>query len=160
MSEKISKYQPLIVVIAIIVLASAALEVARGGFDFRIFMINFMGFFFLIFSMFKFFDIHGFTNGFRMYDIIAKQTHTYAYIYPFIELALGVLYLSRMYLYTACIITLVVMFISAIGVIRSVTSGMNLKCACLGTALNVPLSTVSIIENIGMGLMAAYMLIH
>ena len=51
------------------------------------------------------------------------------------------------------------MLISSIGVIKSLRSGMNIKCACLGTVLSVPLSTVSVVENLGMGLMAFYNLL-
>jgi hypothetical protein len=51
------------------------------------------------------------------------------------------------------------MAISGAGVIKSILSGQKLKCACLGTSLNVPLSMVSVIENVGMGAMAAYQLL-
>jgi hypothetical protein len=52
-----------------------------------------------------------------------------------------------------------VMALSGAGVLNSVLSGQKLKCACLGTVLNVSLSTVSLLENFGMGAMAAYNLI-
>ena len=47
---------------------------------------------------------------------------------------------------------------SGVGVLKSILSGQKIKCACLGTVLNVPLSTVSVLENFGMGAMAAYKL--
>jgi hypothetical protein len=31
---------------------------------------------------------------------------------------------------------------------------LDVRCACMGTILNVPLSTVTLTEDIGMGLMA------
>lgn len=117
----------------------------------------FMGLFFVTFAMFKFFDLNGFTDGFQMYDILAKKHRPYAYIYPFIELTLGLLYLSNLYPVFTNLLTVAIMSISAVGVIQSIRSGMNIKCACLGTALNVPLSTVSIAENVGMGAMALIM---
>ncbi len=55
--------------------------------------------------------------------------------------------------------TIAFMFISAAGVINALSKGMDVRCACLGTTLNVPLSTIAIIENLGMGLMAIYSLV-
>lgn len=118
-----------------------------------------MGLFFVMFSMFKLINIEGFQKGFRMYDILAKRYTAYGYIYPFIELVLGLSYLSNFLPIVINLLTFIVMTISSIGIIKNIKSGMNLKCACLGTILNVPLSTISIIENVGMGLMAAGMLL-
>jgi hypothetical protein len=36
----------------------------------------------------------------------------------------------------------------------------GIHCACLGNVIKLPLSTVSLVEDIGMGLMAAAMLVH
>lgn len=35
---------------------------------------------------------------------------------------------------------------------------MDIQCACMGTVLDVPLSTVAVIEDLGMVLMACAML--
>ena len=74
-----------------------------------------------------------------MYDILAKRYAWYGYYYPFIELALGLAYLSNAFPVATNIITLAIMIVSSVGVIKSIKSGMNLKCTCLGTILNVPL---------------------
>jgi hypothetical protein len=50
------------------------------------------------------------------------------------------------------------MAVSAVGVFQGMKKG-GISCACLGTALNVPLSTVSLVETVGMGVMAAAMLL-
>ena len=154
-----TKYRPLIVIIVLILLMCAAFQFEAGSFNADMFMRHFMGLFFVIFSMFKLINIEGFQKGFRMYDILAKNYPAYGYLYPFVELALGLVYLSNFLPMVTNLITFIVMTISSIGVIKSIKSGMNLKCACLGTILNVPLSTVSVIENVGMGLMAAGMLL-
>lgn len=150
-------YQPLMAVIGIILAASLALQVGHS-LDVMVLMNHIMGLFFLLFAMFKFFNISGFADGFQMYDIVARKFRGYAYSYPFIELGLGILYLSGLFPLLANGLTVLVMTISAIGVFKSMRSGSKFKCACLGTVLNVPLSTVSLVENLGMGLMAAYML--
>lgn len=144
-TTKMADYKPLIVVVLIALVMAAA--------QWRP-MTAFMGYFFVLLSMFKFFDLKGFADGFQMYDIVAKRFRSYAYAYPFIELLLGLGFLSGFWPLLANIITVIVMAISAIGVTQNVLSGSKIKCVCLGTALNVPLSTVSIVENGGMGVMA------
>jgi hypothetical protein len=53
------------------------------------------------------------------------------------------------------IITMIVFGVGATGVILALKKGMDVRCVCLGTVLDVPLSTVSLIEDIGMVLMTA-----
>ena len=67
---------------------------AGAGWDWMRWMHDFMGFFVVVFSMFKFFNMEGFADGFQMYDLLAKPFQPYAYVYPFIELALGLGYLA------------------------------------------------------------------
>ena len=143
-------YRPLLTIIAIIVISALALNYRSP----MSFMHIFMGLFFVVFAMFKLFDLEGFVNGFVMYDIIAQKFRNYAYAYPFIEVILGLAYLSGIALVPTDLFTMALMFLSAAGVMRAINQGVDLKCACLGTALNVPLSMVTLIENIGMGLMA------
>jgi hypothetical protein len=75
-------------------------------------------------------------------------------IYPWIELALGLAYLSGTYPTATYIVTIVLMGIGAIGVTRALKAGLDTRCACMGTILNVPLSTVTLTEDIAMGVMA------
>jgi hypothetical protein len=153
-------YLPLIILIAIVFLACIALQVSQNNVYGYQFMNHFMGFFFLFLAMFKLFDLQGFADGFQMYDVVAKFNRTYAYLYPFIELTLGFLFISNRLPILTNIMTIIVMLISVSGVLISINKGYKFKCACLGTVLNVPLSTVSVVENVGMGLMALFMLIH
>ena len=46
---------------------------------------------------------------------------------------------------------------SALGVISALRRGLDVNCACMGTVLKVPLSTVALTENVGMGAMATVM---
>lgn len=155
MTHKLKDYQPLIIVVVLSLAMSFAIYT-----NFSPGLMNlFMGFFLCLLAMFKLFDISGFADGFQMYDIIAKQMRIYAYIYPFIEVGLGLAFLAGLWPLFTNIMTLIVMTISAIGVIKSIATGMDLRCACLGTILKVPLSTVSIVENVGMGLMAIFNII-
>ncbi|MDB2414153.1 hypothetical protein N9W34_00100 [Rickettsiales bacterium] len=151
------RYKPLLVIIATIAFSAAALALV----DSRMhrFMETFMGLFLVNFAMFKLIDLHGFADGFSMYDLIAKRSHKYALAYPFIELGLGLFYLTAFVPVVTNTLTLIIMLIGGLGVMKSIITGdKHLKCACLGTTLNVPLSTVSIIENLGMAAMAGVML--
>ncbi|MGB4191927.1 MAG: MauE/DoxX family redox-associated membrane protein [Rickettsiales bacterium] len=121
-------------------------------------MSYFMGYFFVFLSLFKFFDLKGFVEGFSKYDLLTKKLPLYGYLYPFIEFLLGLGYLSQANLIIINLGTLFIMSLSSIGIIRGIYSGQKIQCACLGTILNVPLSTISIVENFGMGLMAFYKL--
>jgi hypothetical protein len=152
-------YKPLLIIITVILLTTIALQLGAGTFHAMQMMQHGMGLFFILFSLFKLINIAGFVKGFRMYDILAKRVPAYGKAYPFIELLLGLAYMGNIFPIATNAITLVIMVISSVGVIGSIRRGMNLKCACLGTMLNVPLSTVSIIENVGMGAMALVMLL-
>lgn len=156
--KSVKTYKPLIVVVGFILLATAISQINRGAFDWMDAMRVFMGSFFLAFSFFKILDVKGFTQAYMSYDIIAKRWIGWGYIYPFIELALGVAYLTACCLTTTYIATLVVMGVSTIGVVQSVVNKREIKCACLGTGFNLPMSTVTIVEDVTMVVMAAVML--
>ncbi len=151
-------YVPLLVVLAISLLASGARVRADGPFlDGAEWMHDFMGTFLAIFAMLKLFDLSGFADGFQRYDLLAKRFRPYALAYPFVELALALGYLGRWHLAEIYIGTIVVMTFGALGVILALRRKLDLACACMGTALRVPLSTVALVEDVGMAAMAAAM---
>lgn len=153
-------YKPLIVIISMILLPVLAVIVTQpGGFTLEIFLQYFMAGFFLVFSGFKFLDIEGFAHGYSTYDLLAKRWNYYGYIYPFLELALGLLYLTGTSLMATNWATLLLMTFSGIGVLNEVMQRRQIKCVCLGTIIDVPLTTVTIIEDFGMAAMAFIMLV-
>src|SRR5882724_850004 len=111
-------YLPLVVVIAVALLAATALHVGESVPDRgHGWMLDAMGLFLAIFSMFKFFDLSGFADGFQMYDLLAKRARAYALFYPFVELGLALGYLARWRLPAVYGITVMVMLFGALGVI-------------------------------------------
>jgi len=152
-------YIPLIVIVVLAMLAAFAKQVHYApGWSGMMWMHDFMGFFLVMFSMFKFFDLGGFADGFQMYDLLAKRVRAYAYVYPFLELGLGLGYLAHwqpVFIYWA---TIVLLGFGSLGVFSALAKGLDLNCACMGTVLKVPLSTVALVEDLGMALMAAAML--
>ncbi len=121
-------------------------------------MLDFMGLFYIVFSFFKLLDLKGFPESFRMYDPLAKVLPVYAWIYPFIELVLGLLFLMRIQITFALIATILVLGITTIGVTKTLLNKKQIRCACLGTALKLPMTEATFIENSIMLIMAFVML--
>lgn len=157
-ASSLASFKPLIIIIGFIFLLVAMSQITKGHFDWRESMRLFMGGFFIAFSFFKFLDLKGFAQAYQSYDIIAEKWIGWGYIYPFIELGLGLMFLFSFFPFYASLITLVVLSLSSIGVIKSVLSKQSIKCACLGTGFNLPMTTVTIIEDLSMVVMSAIML--
>ena len=118
----------------------------------------FMGYFFLIFGSLKTLQWSEFAHVFAEYDIVAKRFIAYGFAYPAIELLLAYFYLSNHSIMAASWLTIVVLAIGSIGVGRALLSKRHYQCACLGTVVKLPMSTITLIEDVGMGLMAVGML--
>ncbi len=123
------------------------------------FMYDFMGLFYIVFSFFKFLDYKNFPDSFAMYDPLAKIIPAYGWIYPFIETVLGLLFLLRMELQVALYATVVVLGITTVGVTKTLLNKNAIQCACLGTALKLPMTKATFIENSIMLFMAIWMLL-
>jgi len=124
------------------------------------FMFDFMGLFYIVFGFFKMLDLKGFPDSFRMYDPLAAKLPVYALIYPFIETALGVLFLMRFQVLMALWMTVVILGITTVGVTQSLLNKKSIQCACLGTALKLPMTKATFIENSIMLVMAVWMLLN
>lgn len=151
---------PLVLIVLYIAGAAALTTYFRSGERaWLTFMNDFMAGFFLVFSFFKLLDLRGFAGVYRTYDLVAGAWPAWGLIYPFVELALGVAYLVRWEPAVTNAATLVLMLVGAIGVLRALLRKNAIRCACLGTALNLPMTTVTLVEDVGMAVMAAAMLI-
>jgi copper chaperone CopZ len=142
-------YYPLFLILALI---------AAAAFASNNWMQNFMAGFFITFGAFKLLDVPNFANAYERYDVVAKLFKPWGYAYPFIETALGFAFLFSFHLPQAIWAALILSLIGAIGVIQSVVNKQTIQCACLGTVFQLPMSTVTIIENLGMAAMAAWMI--
>ncbi|MCH5597451.1 heavy-metal-associated domain-containing protein [Niabella ginsengisoli] len=154
----LATYKPLLLIVAYITLLSFLLSTTLSGINWMLWMRVFMSGFFITFSFFKLLNLKGFAESYSMYDIIAKHFPTWGYIYAFIELMLGLSYAMHFQPALTNSITFVVMSVSLIGVLQSVLNRRKIKCACLGAVFNLPMSTVTIIEDAAMILMSGIML--
>ncbi len=116
----IKTYKPLLLIFAFITAISYVAARTNYVVDGMAWMQYFMAGFFLTFSFFKFLDLKGFAESYSMYDLLAKPVPAYGYVYPFIELALGIAYLIGFNIQITNIATIAVMGFSSIGVIQSV----------------------------------------
>lgn len=160
----IETYKPLLIIAGFItgiafLTAFHANIYAFEHFSLKMFLHNFMTGFFLVFAFFKLLDTKSFAESFAMYDLLAMKIPIYGKIYPFIEISLGVLCLIHFEPKIVYIADILIMGFGAIGVIQSVVDKRNIRCACLGSVFNLPMSTVTIIENTIMVIVGVILLI-
>ena len=140
----LAKLFPLILILSYISLTSIIINLDRSLNDL---MMDFMGIFFIVFSFFKFLDYKSFPNSFAMYDPLAKALPLYGWIYPFIETILGLMFLFRFQLFTSIIITILLLSVTTYGVVNVLKNKQTIQCACLGTAIKLPMTIATLIEN-------------
>ena len=151
-------YKPILLIFGYIIGITLAIEFINSNFIWMRWMNHFMAGFFLIFSFFKLLNLKGFSESYAMYDIVAKQWNGWGYVYAFMELALGFSFLTGFNPMLTNAVTFVVMTLSIIGVLQAVFNKQKIKCACLGDVFNLPMSTITIIEDLLMIGMSALML--
>ena len=152
--EKTSSFKPIYLIFGYITAVSLIIQIASNGFDLQEWFRHYMAAFFLVFSFFKMLDISAFASSYSSYDIIAKRIYLYGYIYPFIELALGIGFLFHQWHSFVNIATMIVMSVSLVGVIQSILQKRTIQCACLGAFFKLPLSKITLFEDALMILMS------
>lgn len=155
---KLQQLKPLLLIIFYITTASLLLH--NKDWSWNEFMLDFMGLFYIVFSFFKMLDLKGFPESFKMYDPLAKRIPLYGWLYPFIETVLGLMFLMRFEVDIALVITLIVLGTTTIGVLKTLLDKKLIRCACLGTALKLPMTEATLIENTIMMAMAILMLFN
>lgn len=147
-----STYKPVLLIFFYISVATLLIQTNNLHFDVMEWMRHFMAGFFLVFSFFKILNLKGFAESYVMYDVVARKIPAWAYVYAFVELALGIAFLMDFNPFVTNLVTVIVMTTSIIGVLQTVLNKKKIQCACLGAVFNLPMSTVTIIED---GLMIA-----
>ena len=154
---KFQQLKPLLIIFLYIIITTIFLHYENWSWDEA--MLDFMGLFYIVFSFFKILDLKGFPESFRMYDPIAKVFPIYGWIYPFFETILGLMFLIRFEVKIALISTIMFLGITTVGVTKTLLERKKIQCACLGTALKLPMTEATFIENTIMILMALFILI-
>ncbi len=152
-------YKPILLIFGYITAITLLAELVQGDFIWMRWMNHFMAGFFLVFSFFKLLNLKGFAESYSMYDIVAKRWNGWGYVYAFTELALGLAFLAGFNPILTNTITFAIMTVSIIGVLQSVFNKQKIKCACLGDVFNLPMSTITIMEDALMIAMSGVMLL-
>ncbi|MBF4466916.1 heavy-metal-associated domain-containing protein [Flavobacterium sp. LC2016-12] len=151
-------YKPILLIFFYISLITVLIQTTNHHFEYMQAMQHFMAGFFLVFSFFKMLNLKGFAESYMMYDVLARKIPVWGYIYAFLEFGLGISYLLNFNPIFTNAVTFIVMTISIIGVLQSVLNKKKIQCACLGAVFNLPMSTVTIIEDGLMIIMSLIML--
>lgn len=154
----LATYFPILLILAYLLGVVAIVEWNAGVFDAMRAMSVFMGGFFLVFSFFKLLNLDGFARTYAGYDVLAQRWPLWGYLYPFAELGLGVAYCLHPVHWGVNLATVALMTLGLVGVVRTLRAGRKIQCACLGTFFDLPMSTVTLLEDLLMAVMAVAML--
>lgn len=163
--KDLRKLVPLLSVFSAVAMLTLTITFFRADYSLMSVGKTFMAMFFLVFGSFKLYNIEGFKMAFQEYDPLAMRSSGYATIYPFLELSLAFSYLAILFYSlpgvepAVYIATIVLMVLNASGVAEALYRGRHLQCACLGNVFNVPMTTVTLTEDLLMAGMALYMLL-
>lgn len=157
-NNKFQELTPLLYVFLVILGLSSIRQIA-AGINPMMFMMDFMGIFFIVFGLLKLVDLRGFVDGFQVYDFIAKRFRLYGYSYPFIEIAIGALYLLGIMFLWQNILVLILTSIGIYTAYKSINHEDQIRCVCLGTLFDLPMTWVTFFENALMLLMVIFMII-
>ena len=155
----VETYKPVLLLFIYVGIVSVFASWQNNSINLMLFMRFFMAGFFLSFSFFKLINLKGFAESYAMYDVVAKKFPSWGYIYAFVELVLGIAFVLNFNPLLTNWITLIVMTVSIVGVLQSVLNKKKIQCACLGAVFNLPMSTLTIIEDLLMIAMSTIMLI-
>jgi hypothetical protein len=128
----------------------------QGGL--HIFMQYFMAGYFLIFGLLKVSNWSAFVRSYKKYDWAAAHSNIYAQIYPGLEILLGVAYYLDMFPVLLNIFVLTLMIEKGLSVYQSIQAKKISKCACLGGWFSIPITYVTVFEDLLMAAMAFWMI--
>lgn len=155
--SEFKKLLPLLSIFALIVVLVGVTSFVQMDFSGMNMMMLLMGYFFVVFGLFKLINLKNFAEAYMTYDIIAIKSKIYAYAYPFIEVGLGVTYFLYFGGVYRDLFTFIIMAVGTYGVWKVLKNKEQIPCACLGMVFHVPMTRVTLFENLFMALMALYM---
>jgi hypothetical protein len=153
-NTKLTDYAPVFIVFGAAFAAALALW-SYGAY----FMPALMGMVLFVFATFKLVNIAGFAKGLQKYDPLAGRYAAFGFAVPFLEMGLALVYLGGAAGFVTHVLLLLYALYNAVTVRLALRRGLDVRCACLGTALNLPLSSVTFYENVFMAIMAVGMIV-
>ena len=145
---------PLLLVPGLAFLIACARQLsAVGAWDWTTCIHDFTGLFLILLSAFKLADLKAFAETFVTYDLLAKLVRPYAYLYPFLELVLGLSFLTERYVTLLSAVTAGVMVFGSLGLLVALRNGRELPDS--GTSSPATVSPAMLVANLSIAAMAA-----
>lgn len=107
----------------------------------------FMGGLMIIFGGLKLLGIEVFIKVFPLYDLIAKRISPYKYVYPLLQVLLGMFFIMGAFPFVRNLLTIIVGLSGLIGMVQIVSRRGAIRLSYLGTILRLRFSTVTLIED-------------
>jgi len=143
-------YTPVVALFSTAALISVAASLGTSGF---------MGVALSMLASLKLMDLESFAESFEKYDLITQRVKPYGKAFPFLELLLGLGFLSGVAPIVTGVGSLVLGTSGAVSVFKAVyIDKLELNCACVGGNSSAPLGVVSFLENAIMIVMGATLL--
>ncbi len=158
-NSELGKLLPLFSIFGLIIILMVITMLIQNNFSPMSVMMLSMSYFFLVFGVFKIINLNKFVDAYMTYDVLAARSKVYAYLYPFIEIVLGAMYFFYFGGVYRDIFTFTLMSVGTIGVWRALQNKDEIPCACLGMVFSVPMTKVTLFENIFMAIMALAMVL-
>ncbi|MBP9669395.1 MAG: cation transporter [Candidatus Pacebacteria bacterium] len=159
MGAMIRRVMPLFLMLVLVTLFALVKQVFFASpASFHGLMQDWMAGFFLLFGGLKIINLRNFAVMYRGYDVLATRFAWWGYVYPFLEVTLGLLFLFGFALVFANVATIALMGLGMIGIYKKIHSEGEVQCACLGGFFNVPVTWLTFAENGLMVVMAVWML--
>ncbi len=147
---------PLISIIGLVTLFASLRQL--DGFNWMLYMMDWMGLFLITFGGLKLIDLKGFTIGFASYDLIAKKFLNYGYMFPFLEIFLGTLYLAGFMYLSQNVLVLIISALGMYSAYKVIINKDEIRCVCMGTLFHIPMTWATFTENFLMAIMIILML--
>ncbi len=142
---RISDCAPSLVMIGVSVVAALAIAVGYGG-AVGMTLHAFIGFFLCVSAASRLPDLRGFAHGFSRFDLIARRWRGYGFVFPFLELGLGLAYFAFIAPAQVYVATAVVFTLALAGVLSARHRGLDLASQSQRTGRGAPLGIVMLIE--------------
>lgn len=158
-AEPSRKENAKLIAIFVFLIVSATVMGTLDGFNILEWIRWFMGGFMIIFGGLKLLGIEVFIKVFPLYDLIAKRIRPYKYLYPLLQVFLGMLFLAGIFTLFRDIVTIAIGLSGLIGMIQIVSKRGPIRLSYLGTIIRLRFSTVTLLENSIMVVLGILMLI-
>jgi YHS domain-containing protein len=121
--------------------------------DWTVSIHDFTGLWLILLSTFKLTDLKTFATAFQTYDLLAKFFRSYGYIYPFLEITLGLAFLTGHYLTLVSAATAGLMVFTSAGLLIALRKYPDPRPSP-GAASRLPLSPAILVANLSIAAMA------